>query len=145
MLALNLVSYNQYPSVWCDEVLYSEAAINLVRHHSYIAVAYEFQPPNTFPIVNCPLYGLTMIPWLKATGTSLLAVRAFNYVLMTLAAFLLWVAGWRFGWVRSPLARLVMVVVVFAGYGMSFAYRSCRPDILGMVCLLALLLSMGIG
>ena len=143
-LALDLASYNMYPAVWCDEVLYSEPAINLLRHGTYTTQTYELQPPNTFPIVNCPLYGLTLVPWLSVAGTSLLAVRSFNYTFMALAAFLLWLASWRFGLVRSALLRLGMLVVLHLGYGMSYCFRSGRPDILGMVCLLLLPLAINI-
>jgi hypothetical protein len=34
---------------------------------------------------------------LAVTGTSVLAVRSFNYTLMTAAAFLIWLGAWRFG------------------------------------------------
>lgn len=141
LLVFDLASYNFYPAVWCDEVLYSEPAINLVRHGAYVSGAYEFQPPNTFPVVNCPLYGMTLVPWLACWGTTLLAVRSFNYALVALAAFLLWKASWRFNLVRSARLRLLMPLALHLGYGMSFCYRCCRPDILGMVCLLLLLLS----
>jgi hypothetical protein len=137
----NLATSNLYPAVWCDEALYSEPAINFVRFGTYTTVGYEFQPPNTFPIVNCPLYGLTLIPWLALTGSGLLAVRSYNYALMALGAFLCWNVTWRFGLVRSRFPRLLLLVLLHLGYGMSFSYRCCRPDMLGMVCLLLLLLS----
>lgn len=137
----SLATCNYYPAVWCDEILYSEPAINLVRHGSYTTDAYEFQPPGTFPIVNCPLYGMSLAPWLAAFGTNLLAVRSFNYALMALGIFLCWSASWRFGLVRSSFLRLLMLLVLCSGYGMSYSYRCSRPDILGMVCLLLLLLA----
>ena len=141
LFVFDLVTYNYYPAVWCDEVSYSEPAINCVRHGFYTTATYEFQPPNTFPIVNCPLYGLTLVPWLSVVGTSLLAVRSFNYALMALATFLCWNASWRFGLVRTSSARLLLPLVLHLGYGISFSFRCCRPDILGMVCLLLLLLT----
>ena len=139
--AFNRATFNYYPAVWCDEVLYSEPAINLVQHGSYTTVAYEFQPPNTFPIVNCPLYGLALVPWLAVNGTTLLAVRSFNFMLMALAVFLIWNVSWRFGLIRSSFLRLLILLVLSLGYGMSYSYRCCRPDLLGMVCLLLLLLA----
>src|SRR5258708_22191875 len=80
-------------------------------------------------------------PWGGAGGTSVVAVRSFNYPLMALAGFLLWTVSWRFGLVRSTAMRLLMLVVLHFGYGMSFCYRSCRPDMLGLVCLLLLSVS----
>lgn len=141
---LNLITYNYFPAVWCDEVAYSEPAINKILQGSYTTSVWEFNPVNTFPIVNCPLYGMTLLPWLALTGTSLVAVRSFNYMLMGLTAYLCWVISWRFRLVRTPLARFMTVGMLHVGYGMSFAYRSCRPDVLGLVCLVALVLVFGI-
>src|SRR5207249_3575628 len=140
-LVFNLVTYNQYPAVWCDEVSFSEPAINWVLHGSFTTTVWQFQPPNTFPTVNCPLYSLALAPWLATAGTSLLAVRSFNYTLMAAAAFLLWLASWSYGLVRSARLRLTMLALLHLGYGMSYAYRCSRPDIIGLVCLLLLLLA----
>jgi hypothetical protein len=122
-------------------MMYSEAAINLVRHGSYTSATHQYQPPNTFPIAGCPLFGWALVPWLSVTGTSLLAIRSFNYTLMALAAFLGYNAAWRFELVRTSAGRLLWVATLHLGYGMTFSYRCCRPDILGMVCLLLLLLT----
>jgi hypothetical protein len=145
LFLFNLATCNFYPAVWCDEILFSEPAINRVQYGSYTTLSYEFQPPGTFPIVNCPLYSLTLVPWLSVAGTSLLAVRSCNYTLMALAAFLCWNASWRLGLVRSASARLLLLLVLHSGYGMTFSYRCCRPDILGMVSLMLLLLTFKIG
>jgi hypothetical protein len=144
LMIFNLATYNYFPTVWCDEVAYSEPAINKILYGSYTTTVWEFNPINTFPIVNCPLYGMALVPWLTAVGTSLVAVRSFNYMLMGLAAFLCWTISWRFGLVKSSLARLLMVGMLHFGYGMGFAYRSCRPDVLGLVCLLSLVFVFGI-
>jgi hypothetical protein len=140
-LGFNLATYIDYPEVWCDEVWFSEPAVNRVAYGSFTTMVYEFQPPGTFPAVNCPLYLVALVPWLSITGTSVLAIRSLNYVLMALGAFLVWIVSWRFNLVGKPLHRLLMVVALHLGYGMSFAYRCSRPDILGMDCLLLLLLS----
>src|SRR5438876_7506478 len=96
-LGLNLASYNYYPEVWCDEVWFSEPAVNLVKYGSFTSTVYQSQPPGSFPTVNCPLYTMALVPWLSATGTTVLAVRSFNYTLMAVAAFLVWLVSWRFG------------------------------------------------
>lgn len=141
LLVFDLATYNFYPAVWCDEMMYAEPAINRVQHGSYTSATHQYQPPNTFPVAGCPLYSLALVPWLSVTGTSLLAVRSFNYALMALATFLCWNVAWRFGLVHSSSARLLLLTVLHLGYGISFSYRCCRPDILGMVCLLLLLLT----
>lgn len=143
-LAFNLATSDSYPTVWCDEVLFSEPAINLVKHGSFTTTVWEYNHANTFPVVNCPLYPMALVPWLAVTGTTVLAVRSLNYTLMAVAAFLIWRASWRFALVRSAWARLLMVAILHLGYGMSFSYRCSRPDILGLVCLLLLLFALAI-
>jgi hypothetical protein len=140
-LGFNLATYNLYPQVWCDEVWFSEPAVNAVNEGVFHSRTFKFQPPNTFPTINCPLYLMAQVPWLRVFGTSVLAIRSFNYSLMALSAFLVWMASWRFGLVKSGSMRLLLLVLLHLGYGMSFAYRCSRPDILGMVCLLLLLLA----
>jgi hypothetical protein len=142
--AFNLATYNLYPAVWCDEPYFSDSAVNLVQYGSFTTRVWQFAPRNTFPSLNCPLYLLAQVPWLTIMGTSLLAVRSFNYALMTIAAFLVWRASWRFGFVRSSWARILMIPALHLGYGMSYSYRCSRPDILGMVCVLLLMLAFGL-
>jgi hypothetical protein len=144
LLVLHLATYNLYPAVWCDEVSFAEPAANLVTYGSFTTLVWQHQPLNTFPTVNCPLYPMLLVPWLWVFGPSLLAVRALNYALMTLAAFLVWVVTWRFSIIRVPWLRVITIVTLCLGYGMSYAYRTSRPDILGFVLLLLLILSFSI-
>jgi len=141
LFVFDLLTYNLYPAVWCDEVLFSEPAVNRVQHSSFTTTVWEFQPGNTFPVVNCPLYSMALVPWLSTTGTSLLAIRSFNYALMALASVLIWLVTWRFELVNNASARILMVSLLHFGYGMSYAFRCSRPDILALNCLLLLLLS----
>jgi hypothetical protein len=137
----NLATCIDYPEVWCDEIWFSEPAVNFVKYGSFATMVYQFQPVDTFPTVNCPLYLLSLVPWLSIFGTTILAIRSFNYFLMAFAASLAWAAACRLGLIRKPTLRLLMLALLHLGYGMSFAYRCSRPDILGMVALLFLLLS----
>src|SRR6266481_8306992 len=59
LFAFNLATYNYFPAVWCDEVSFSEPAINKILHGAYTTTVWEFNPANTFQIVNCPLYGMS--------------------------------------------------------------------------------------
>lgn len=135
-LAFDLATCNYYPAVWCDDVWWTEPALNLVKYGSFTSCIFQLQPFDTFPTVNCPLYVMALVPWLTAVGTSLLAARALNYTLLAVNSFLLWVAFWRFGWVRSAGLRLLALGVLHLGYGMCFSFRTSRPDMLGMLCLL---------
>jgi hypothetical protein len=138
---LNLATTNLYPQVWCDEVWYSEPAVNWVTEGELHTRAFLFQRPHTFPICGCQFYTMAQAPWLSLVGTSVLGIRSFNYLLMAAAALLAWFAAWRLNLIRGPAARLLLVLVLECGYGTSFAYRCSRPDILGLTCLLCLLLS----
>jgi len=137
----NLYTYNYYPNVWCDEVWFSEPAVNFVQNGSFTTTTWQFQPGHTFPTVNCPLYSMALTIWLKVTGTTLLSVRSFNFALMGVAGLLIWLISWRFGLIKTSSARLLMLAVLHLGYGISFGYRCSRPDILGLVCLSLLVLS----
>ena len=132
LLGFNLASYNYYPAVWCDEVSFAEPAVNLLNYGSYTTMVWQFQPPDTFPSLNCPLYGLSLVPWLALTGTSLLSVRSFNITLMAVAAFLIWRASWRFGLVRWPVARIALIPVLHLArspiIGKRFAHHATQPQ-----------------
>lgn len=143
LFILHIATYNHYPAVWCDEVSFSEPAVNAVRYGSFTTLTWQHQPLGTFPTVNCPLYSMSLVPWLAATGTSLLSIRSFNYLLISTAALLVWVLSWRVKLVQKPFLRVLLVLALCTGYGMSYSYRCSRPDILGMnlVLLLALALS----
>jgi len=138
MLAVNLWTYNLYPTVWSDEVLWSEPAINLVKTGHFTTSVWQLQPADTFWAAQSPLYCFLLAGWLPLAGDSLLAVRSFNYVLMTVAAGLVWFGSWRWRIVARPALRVMIVPLLLLGYGLSYAYRCSRPDILGLICLTCL-------
>lgn len=140
MFGLDLVTFNLVPTVWCDDVSFTEPAINLLKHGTFTTTVWQFQPPNTFPAVNCPLYPLLLVPWLACFGTSLLAVRAMNFLLMGVASYLFWQLLCRLRLVTGTAWRLAFTAVFHLGYGISFAYRCSRPDTLGLVLTLCLVL-----
>jgi len=137
-------TYNCYPTAWCDEVTFSEPAINLAQHRGFTTSAWQFQPPGTFWAVNSPLYSLLLSAWLRLTGASLLGARSFNFTLFAVAALLFWLATWRFKLVRFAPARIALIALLELGYGISLASRSSRPDVLGMLWLLLLFLAFGV-
>jgi hypothetical protein len=139
---LNLLTCGMYPSVWMDEVCFSEPAINLVRTGHFTTSVWQLEPANAFWAVNSPLYPFAISVWLRLTGFSLLAVRSFNYFLITIAALLVWTISWRFQLVKERSVRLIMVALILLGYGISFAYRCSRPDISGLISVLALALAL---
>ena len=131
-------SYNWYPTPWSDEVTYSEPAINLAQGHGFTTSIWQFQAAGTFWAVNPPLYGLVLSGWVRAMGTSVQALRCFNLTLYTLVVFLLWVAAWKFKLIQSVTGRFMLIGLLQLGFGISLAFRSARPDVLGMFCLAVL-------
>jgi hypothetical protein len=144
LLLLDVATYNDFPAVWVDDISFSEPGINFAKYGDFTTTVWQFQPPNTFPIVNCPAYCQAVAVWQKLFGTTLFSVRIFNYTLISVAGILLWVILRRTRLVDSPLLRLVLIATVHLGYGISFSYRSSRPDILGLICLLLIILALGI-
>ena len=135
-LLLNLATYNLYPTVWADEVLWSEPAINLVKTGHFTTSVWQFQRAGSFWAAQSPLYCFGLAGWMKLVGTDLLAARSFNFALVSLGILLTWLASWRCQLISRPVVRLLIVPLLFTGYGMSFSFRCSRPDIAGMICLL---------
>jgi hypothetical protein len=138
LFVFDLLTFNISPTVWEDEVSFTEPAINYVMHGSYTSTVWQFQPLNAFPSVNCPLYTQSIIGWLSLFGTNVLAVRSFNYFLMGVSCLLFWRLLCRFNLVPSVWWRLAFVTVFHFGYYISYMYRSSRPDTLGLCLTLVL-------
>lgn len=139
-LGFNLLTYDLFPTVWCDDVSFSEPAFNFALYGSYTTTVWQFQPLNTFPVVNCPLYPMLLAGWLWVFGADLFSVRALNYVLISVAGLLFWQMLLRFKLVHSARWRMALMAAFYSGFGISFAYRCSRPDPLGIVLTLVLVL-----
>jgi hypothetical protein len=140
LFVISLLTYNLYPSVWRDEISFSEPAINLAQSGTFSTVNWPFQPENTFWAVNTPLYSWILAAWLKVFSATVLGIRSLNYFLFGITSFLLWTVSVRFGIAKTALSRILLIVIVHCGAAISLAYRSSRPDVLGMACLLLLAL-----
>ena len=132
-LALNLATGSRSPTVWTDEVAYADPAINLVESGAFTSTAWEVQRSSEHWAGNVPLYPLLLAGWIELFGMSITAVRSLNYVLVLAGTGLLWVTARRIDGMDRPVIRLLFVAVLLAGYGMSDAYRSGRPDMVGFV------------
>jgi len=132
-LALNLLTGSRSPTVWTDEVAYADPAINLVQHGEFTSTAWETQLSSEHWAGNVPLYPWLLAGWIQIFGVSITAVRSLNYVLIMLATVLLWLLARRTGWIDHPVARIAFVILVLSGYGITYAYRSGRPDMIGLV------------
>ena len=135
---LNLLTYNSYPAVWADEVLWSEPAINLVTTGHFTTSVWASEPAGSFWAAQSPLYCFLLSGWLPLVGNSLAAVRSFNLLLISIAAFLVWFASWRYQLLFRRFHWVLIVPLLLLGYGISFSYRARRPDIAGLVSLVGL-------
>jgi hypothetical protein len=144
-LVFNMKTCRLYPAEWSDEVSFSEPSVNFAQSGSFTTRVWPYQPLNTFPVTNCPFYSMSLAVWLSLVGTSLLAVRTFNYALGGGVAFLSWACSWKLGLLKRPASRLGLVLLMESGYGVSSAIRSSRPDMLAAFLLFLLVLLFGIG
>jgi hypothetical protein len=142
-LIINVATCRWYPVVWADEVSFAEPGMNYAQTGEYKTKVWPYQPINTFPAVNCPLYSMALAGWLSILKPTLLAARGLNYLLAGMAGFLMWLISWRYSMLSRVSSRLALVVLVESGYGLTTAARGIRPDMLGAVLILGLALCLG--
>jgi len=128
VLALNLLTGARSPAVWIDEAAYTDPAWNLYLGDGFTSSAWYAQEDDEFWAGNVPLHSALLYLWMIPFGTSILSVRAINYLFISVAALLLWLAVKRLGLIARPQYRVVLVALVLSGFGISFNYRSGRPD-----------------
>jgi hypothetical protein len=117
-----------YPNIWWDEAIFSEAAANLVQHGRY---AFTVQSPNQlsdldFRISAGPAVILPVALAYKVFGVSLLSGRlvAGAYLVFTFLALFL---GARRLW--GPVTALLAVALAFLGTDVFYWGRSVLGDI----------------
>jgi hypothetical protein len=117
-----------YPTIWWDEAIFSEAAANLVQHGRY---AFTVQSPNQlvdldFRISAGPAVILPVALAYKLFGVSLLSGRlvAGAYLVLTFLALFL---GARRLW--GPVTALLAVALAFLGTDVLYWGRSVLGDI----------------
>ncbi|QOV90475.1 hypothetical protein [Humisphaera borealis] len=142
-LAVNLLTADRSPSVWQDEVSYSDPGINLATGRGWTSTAWPFQSRDEFFCSNVPLHPLALAGWVRIFGWSPTAVRSLNYAFVLLAAAVLWQSLYRSGIVRSIGARLGTTALLFGTVGMAFCFRSGRPDMIAFV-LIAIIFSIAV-
>ncbi|MBN2477076.1 MAG: hypothetical protein JXB62_20885 [Pirellulales bacterium] len=133
VLAVNLLTGSRCPAVWIDEAAYTDPAWNLHLGQGFTSSAWYAQAGDEFWAGNVPLHSALLYLWTGLFGFSVLAVRAMNYVLISAAAVLLWLAVRRHGLIGRPEYRLALIALMLLGFGVCFSYRSGRPD---AVCIL---------
>ncbi len=137
-LFLNLCTAERSPTVWTDEVGYTDPAVNFAQGRGFTSAAWFVQSRDKFFAGNSPLHSLCLCPWITCFGISPMAVRSFNYVLMVAACGILWWTLARQRLVRSKLWRALVVIVILCGNGVTFSYRSARYDCLGILLIVCI-------
>jgi hypothetical protein len=139
MLATNLATAELYPRAWTDEAHWVDPAINLLRGNGLTSSTWYYSLFGQFWFGNAPLYPVLLSAWAKITGDGFTALRSFSFVWISLAALLLYQFACRSSELISAQSRIALTLAPLLGYGVTFAYRSARPDAL-CVFLVALLL-----
>jgi hypothetical protein len=134
-LLLNLATASRYVTLWHDEVWFTDPAANLYLGNGFTSSAWPVQTKDEFWAGNAPLYTILLSNWMQLFGFSIVSVRALNYVLMIVAALLLWVAAVRLNLFTSRWSRITFILLLLLGQGMFFNYRTGRYDCLGMILL----------
>lgn len=139
-LGFNFSSVTLSPSVWTDETLFADPAINLVGGQGFRSSAWP-QPKDQMFAGNCPLYSLLLAGWLKCLGIGIVQVRSLNYVLVCVAVVLVCVACWRFGLVNGAGNTALLATLLLGGWMMAFSYRGARYDMLGLALVAGMFLA----
>ncbi len=130
---LNFATAEKNPTVWCDEVMYTDPAVNLFQGHGFTSGAWFLQTNDKFWAGNVPCYQIVLYGWLKLFGFSLPAVRSVHYVLFAAAILVAWLAIRRLNLIASPAHRLVFCLITALCTASLFAYRFVRPESLGIL------------
>jgi hypothetical protein len=137
-LAVNLATASRSPTVWHDEVMFADPAVNLATGNGFTSTAWPCQRYDEPFAGNAPLHSLLLAGWLKLFGISPTAVRSFNYVLMVGVVALCCYGASAHGWIRRPGMILLLAALLYGGFAITFSYRSGRYDILGVLWCTAL-------
>lgn len=141
MLAVNLATAELYPRAWLDESMWLDPAINLFRHNGFTSSTWYSVTFGQFWFGNVPLYTGLAFVWTELVGDSFTALRSLNLLLISLAALLLYWFACRSTAFISARSRLALVLVPMLGSGITYAYRSARPEALCLVLVALLLLA----
>lgn len=125
---LNLQTFRLYPAFGDDDVLLSDAGVNLALGHGFTSSAWPGQAKEEFFSGNLPLYPLCLGAWLRVAGFGLLQLRVFSYVCGSVALVCIGWALRRREWIASAGMRVACVAVMFCSAPVMVAVRRNRYD-----------------
>jgi len=120
---------------WVDEVMFTDTPMHYVKGtgwttHAWYSVAYQ-DPFLLYP----PLYSMVMILWMNIFGTTLIACRSLNLIVMMSI-------GWGFirickelGLKMTMTQVVLLVVLLWRTDDVIYMYSNGRPDLLGAAIL----------
>lgn len=127
---VNISTATLYPAVWLDEVMFLDPAANLFLGKGFQTTTWPHLHREAFFAGYPPLYSIVLAGWMNVTELNPTGVRALNYILIILAATMIWWVVVRGNWISAMWHRVMLVALVLLGYGVSMGYRSGRPDTL---------------
>jgi hypothetical protein len=133
-LGLSYLTIERSPTVWIDEVSYSDPGVNLALGNGFKSSAWYSGPKEELWVGNTPLYPLLLAGWVKLFGFDIVPVRLLNFVLFAFACIAVWGAVCRLHLFRTASAQFWLFALLLLGFGPTYVYRNGRPD-----CLLLLL------
>ena len=131
-LSVNLITASRSPTVWKDEVIYTDPAFHWARGDGLTSTSSPSrQNYGEFWAMNAPLHPLLLGCWIRCLGFDVVQVRLFNYMLAAVAIALCAGSLARAG--RGAGATLLVALLLACGAGITFAYRSGRSEGVGML------------
>lgn len=121
---------------WVDEVMFTDTPMHYVKGmgwttHAWYSVAHQ-DPFLLYP----PLYSMAMVLWMNIFGTTLMACRSLNLIVMISIGWgILRICrqlGLRMSWAQVVL----LVVLLWRTDDMIYMYSNGRPDLLGAAILI---------
>jgi hypothetical protein len=125
---IGLAICSLHPDAWGDEVMYTDPSARYTAGKGFTSTAWPSQSSTEFWAGNCPLHQVILIPWLQVFGVSVQTVRSLNVLLVTLSAWVLWLAAKRGGCIASAGGRLCFVFLLLSSSSSTYMTHYGRPD-----------------
>jgi len=122
-----------YQPVWLDEVTVADPAVNLYLGKGFTSTGWQYQTKEEFWASNAPLHQILLYHWIKVFGFTPVSVRSISFLLMAATIALVWLGVWRWGLIRTPLVRFLLVGLMIGGAGITFNFSMGRYDCIGIL------------
>lgn len=131
-IIINISTATLLPPINCDEVMFTDPAVNLAWGQGFRTSMWYTQSYNSFYSSNAPLYSLILTLWITLTGFTPTAVRSLNYILYAISGIIIWRNIFNMNIIALPKNRIFLLIMILLGEGTSLAYRMGRYDSLGI-------------